>query len=404
MRTPRVLIGLMALALAGCGLAAPTPTAGPARIEALEADRAVVRIHFRDRDELDTLARRGVDLFENVDHAARTVDASLTPKTTALLQALGVRYEQTARARDFGFPAGYGSVEAVQADIRALAARYPTVAQTVTLGTSVEGRPVLALRLTAHPEAQLPGILVTGGNHARELPPVELVRRLAHHLAEGHGQDATITRLLDTRDVWLVPVVNPDGRVAVEGGSSMWRKNRRNNGDGTRGVDTNRNADDHWSQGDADSSADDFRGSAPFSEPESRAIRDLALQEKFAIALDIHNYGGMILWPPGYTRTPSKDEATFRRIGDHMAKPLGYRAGTIATTIYTTFGDMATWMYTAVGTLAYGVELNDRGFSAPYSQVDADWKAWKDHFLYLIEVAGHPATDAPVTGLRFSGI
>ncbi|HEY9899338.1 MAG TPA: M14 family metallopeptidase [Pantanalinema sp.] len=386
-------------ALAGCSSALQLGNNDAERSNAQraaesQAPRSQVRIHFRDVSELTAASRAGVDLFENVDRAAGTVDALASAKGEEALKRLGIRYEviQAPSIRGVGMPTGYKSVEDVMSDVKQVAAAYPSIVRLETIGKSLQDRPLTAVHVTSQPQGTQPALLITSGQHARELPPVELNMRLLHLLTEQYGKDAAITKLVDTRDIWIVPVLNPDGRTMVEGGSAMWRKNARNNGDGTRGVDTNRNADDHFEQGNSDSSADDFRGSAPFSEPESQAIRDLCAREKFTVSLDIHCYGGMFLWPPGNTSTPTKDEATFRKIGDRIAKPLGYRYGTINRTIYPTYADMATWQYNAHGILAFAAELQDPRFNPPYSQVDTDWKQWKDNLLYLIDVADSPRT------------
>jgi hypothetical protein len=245
----------------------------------------------------------------------------------------------------------------------------------------------------------LPSVRINSGQHARELPPVELTTNYAHLLADGYGKDQNLTRLVDTRDIWIVPIVNPDGRFKVQEGNGMWRKNTRKLGLGAAGVDTNRNADDHWDGGDGMQWADDYHGSAPFSEPESQAMRDLCAKLRFKSSIDVHNFAGMILWPPGYSNDFTKDEAHFKAVGSKLADHLNYKAGTIARTIYKTYGDLSTWEYDTYGTLAFGAELADSGFSAPFSEAQRDWAAWQSNFTYLVDEAGNPgakhASDAP---------
>ncbi len=383
-------------ALSGCGLDNRMLSDRNPKVAALGiADRTQVQIKFKDKAELDAVAASGVDLFENVDMEARTVDATVTKQTEATLKRMGVTYVVTQKLSAMAFPAGYMTVENVMADMQSIATQHPAVARLVTIGKSLEGRPIVALRITSKLDQTLPSVLLTSGQHARELPPVQITTRFAHHLVENYGKDPAITKLVDTRDLWIVPLVNPDGRTHVEKSDGMWRKNRRDNGDGSRGVDTNRNADDHWSQGERNSSSDAYRGSAPFSEPETQALRDLANQQKFKIALDMHCYGGMILWPPGYSNGLTKDDAAFRKIGTAMAQPIGYKAGTIAQTIYKAYGDLANWMYATHGTLAYGIELNDGRFNPPATQVEKDWKDWKDNLLYVLDAAGNPQATRP---------
>lgn len=400
---------IMAVALTGCGVMA-SPTAvkrvgSDSQALAVSNDRSQVVLTFRDKAQLEQLAAAGIDLFENVDHAKRTVGATITPHTKKILDQLGVKFS-VKQAAAKGFPAGYGNVESVHAELRALAQANPNLVELVEFGKSIEGRALLAAKISSKPKENLPAVRLTGGTHARELVPVELMRNLTKFLVEGNGKDATITRLLETRHVWIIPVVNPDGRVRVEGGSAMWRKNARPLGMGAAGVDINRNADDHWSGGNGAKWADDYHGEAPFSEPETQGLRDLCEKVRFKAAIDVHAFGGMILWPPGFTNELSADEAQFKVIGDKMGKPLGYKAGTIARTIYKTYGDFATWEYVKLNTLSFAAELDDGSFSPNFGQVDQDWRGWKANFLYLIDAAGNPKAHHATEGrlLGFAGL
>jgi hypothetical protein len=402
-----LLSGLcLSLTLAGCGLGAQMPDvrAAAANLAAatgmsmqaaeLESTRSEVVLRFKGRQQLDALAKAGIDLFENVDMEKGTVGATITKQTAPIVKQLGVTYTVKQASTRAGFPSGYQTVEQVYAAMKALAAKHPGHVQYIEFGKSLEtvdgkaSRPMAALRITAKRDANLPAIRIGSGIHARELPPVELTTRLMHLLADGYGNDAKITQLVDTKDIWIVPLQNPDGRVRVEKGSAMWRKNTRKNNAMSEGVDCNRNGDDHWQHGASNPDAQDFRGASPYSEPESQAIRDLAAKHKFDISIDVHCYGGMILWPPGFDTSFTADEAAFSRIGGAMGKQLGYKAGTIARTIYKTFGDLATSEYATHKTLAFAAELDTTGFNPGYSEVDRQWAKWKDSFLFLINETG----------------
>jgi hypothetical protein len=373
-------------------MAAPVVGLKNVKADAFTQSRAVVRIHYTDRNQLTALDKAGVDLFENVDARHNTVGATMTAATEATLKAFGVKYDLLRSSEAVtrgGMPSGYHTVDQVNADIQAIATAHPSFAKAVAIGKSLEGRTIFALNFTSKPGTGLPAVRINAGQHARELPPVELADRLIKLLADGYGKDAKITSLIDTRDIWIVPIVNPDGRTKVQGGNDMWRKNTRKLSGGAFGVDTNRNCDDHFSGGDTNTWADDYHGPAPFSEPESSAIRDLCAKVHFKASLDVHNFAGMILWPPGYNDSFSKDEPTFKKIGAQLGDHLGYKSGTIATTIYKTWGDLSTWEYDTYGTLAFAAELDDSGFSADLSEADKDWTAWQPNFLYLIDAAGN---------------
>ncbi|MBM3269434.1 MAG: zinc carboxypeptidase [Candidatus Sericytochromatia bacterium] len=403
------LVALAAVAASvGCGQVAASGGAHVARDKTTFASmaqggRKVVRISVQNRAQVDDLATRGLDLFENVNLEHGYVEGTVTPKDETLLRSLGYRYqvlktsEQLFKAMG-AMPAGYHTVAQVKAEFQKMSADFPHIARFVTIGKSVNDQELFALRISAKPNSGLPQILFNSGQHARELPPVEMSYRLAAHLTSQYGKDPQVTKLVDTRDITIVPVVNPDGRQNVESGDSYWRKNMRKLSMGARGVDTNRNSDDHWDKGNNMPWADDYHGTAPTSEPETQAMRDLVGANKFTVSVDIHNYGGMVLWPPGFDNSSTRDEPTFSKIGNKIASPVGYRAGTIARTIYRTYGDFSTWQYQKHGIVAFGIELDDSGFNAPFSAVEKDWQAWKDNFMFLISVADDPRKQAQQIG------
>ena len=399
-------LAMMVAATAGCGQ--PTSegrldTQGTRNVRSYasfqQGERQIVRIRFKDERQLETLSKLGLDLFENVDMQAGTVDGSVTARDEASLRQAGLTYQVLQRPAQVmevagSFMAGYHTVDSLYADYRKLVEAAPGIARIQTLGKSLQGNDIIVIRITSKPEADLPGILIDSGHHARELPPVEVSFRLVSHLLSNYGKDERITRLIDTRDIWVVPVVNPDGRKNVESGDAWWRKNMRRNADGSQGVDINRNYDDHWTQGNNRGSADDFHGTAPNSEPETQVMAKLFDMKKFNVSVDIHNYGGMVLWPFGFSKEKTRDEFTYQKLAAKMAKPIRYRAGSISRTIYNTYGDFSTWQYVKHGTIAFGVELNDSGFSAPFREVDRDWNEWRENLLYLIDISADPRAAA----------
>ncbi|MBU6427701.1 MAG: hypothetical protein KGR26_01700, partial [Cyanobacteria bacterium REEB65] len=148
--------------------------------------------------------------------------------------------------------------------------------------------------------------------------------------------------------------------------------------------------------------ADDYGGSAPDSEPETQTMRDLTASHHFTISLDIHNYAGMVLYPPGYSTADPADIDTFNKIGHHIADPINYQAGTIAQLLYNTYGDLSTWQYDKYGIIALGLELGDSNFGPPFSEVDRDWQQWQPNFTWLIGMADNPRAQAAQLPQTFS--
>jgi murein tripeptide amidase MpaA len=117
------------------------------------------------------------------------------------------------------------------------------VAQTYIIGNTHEGRDIWAVRISDNPseDEEEPGAIFLGCHHAREWISVEVPLHIAQYLANNYNNDEEVKRLIDNCQIWIVPVVNPDGYEYSRKSDRMWRKNRRDNGDGTFGVDLNRN-------------------------------------------------------------------------------------------------------------------------------------------------------------------
>lgn len=134
----------------------------------------------------------------------------------------------------------------IQAKVAAWKERYPALVHETVLGKSLNGRPIPVIRLSddAAPNTAEPGILIVAGIHPRESQPPQCVVWLADELLAGYGTDARATKLLRTRQIYLVPVLNVDGKLHDETATPGrdWRKNRRPvSGTYSVGVDLNRN-------------------------------------------------------------------------------------------------------------------------------------------------------------------
>jgi len=389
MRFVRLLpLSLAALMLAGCGLPLPGLNQGPtSQLSARSADTPRVRLFYRNKAQLDRLVGLGMDI-----HTVQPgyVEGFLDDQTRLFAAGQGLRFVTLPGSLSESLPAGYQSYEDLTKNLKGLAATYPKLATLEDVGDSWEkqqgkaSRDVWALKITARPDVEQPAALFTGGHHARELAPVEVSYRLAKMLLEGYGKDARITRLLDSREVWIVPMVNPDGRSRVEGGEMFWRKNVHTFATGV-GVDLNRNYDAYWEQGDASPRKETYRGESAFSEPETQAIRTLFAKRKFGTWMDYHAYGNALIWPPGYTRELSPDDAVFRDLGKKMAAP-GYSADTIARTFYLSYGSGLDWAYTRFGTLGFCSEMGT-SFHPTFREVDKLFDEHKEGALLLIEAA-----------------
>jgi len=269
-----------------------------------------------------------------------------------------------------------------------MAARYPnliSVRAPVEEGQSVEGRPIYWVRITDQPnvvEAQEKEVLYTGLHHAREPNGLSALIYFMWYLLENYAADPEIQFLLNNTALYFIPCVNPDGYLYNQStspnGGGLWRKNRKLNYDNSYGVDLNRNYGYQWGYDNNGSSylpqSGIYRGSGPFSEPETKAVRDFCYQRKFVTALNYHTYGNLLVFPWGYSDSPSPDSVAFDAFAEAMTLQNNFRAGTGTETVgYVVNGNSDDWMYgeTFIKPKIYALtpEVGDQGFWPPASAI-----------------------------------
>ncbi|MGD2108724.1 MAG: M14 family metallopeptidase [Phycisphaerae bacterium] len=299
-----------------------------------------------------------------------------------------------------------------------LAQAFPENAELHSIGTSVEGRDIWALKITDDPqtvEPQEERILFCALHHAREWATHEFVLYLAEHLLTRYDTDMRIQHIVDNAVVWIVLAVNPDGFEYSWTDDRMWRKNRRDNGSGSYGVDINRNYDYMWGFDSIGSSStrwdSSYRGPAPASEPETQAMQSLLESERPAIALSYHTYSQLVLYPWGYTdAVNAKAYTSLRAIADRYASTvksvhgMTYVPGPTNYAIYPINGDLTDYAYGALGILAYTPELRPAssqlgGFLLPEEQILPNNEENLPIALWLMDnVASATVTEGPPTG------
>lgn len=276
----------------------------------------------------------------------------------------------------------FKNLAAVNAQLDAYVAAHPATCKIVTAGTSIQGRVIRGIRVSRHPEGTvLPGFVFTATQHAREWAGTMTAMWIVDRLVEGDGIDARTTAIVDSSEVFVFPVLNPDGYEYTWVTNRLWRKNRRLNSGGSYGVDMNRNWGFGWGGTGASTSQSNetYRGTAAFSEPETKGFRDwVTPRTNIAASLDIHSYSELLLWPWGYTGTLCPDQSSFNKVGTAMHDAIqavygmDYINGPVYSTIYPASGGASDWAYGGAGQLAYSVEVRDLGtygFIMPASEI-----------------------------------
>jgi hypothetical protein len=251
----------------------------------------------------------------------------------------------------------------------------PGIAQAIDIGKSLQGKPITAVRVTKGARTletggKRPAVVFQATQHAREWITPENVRRQLHYFLNNYGTNAEITKIVDTTDLWFIPVVNVDGYdLTFNPDFRMWRKNvRDNDGDGqittADGVDPNRNFGYKWGYDNEGSSAapdsQTYRGTGPNSEPETKAQDAFVKRVRPKYLVNYHSAAELLLYGVGWqTQTPSPDDRLFEALLGNDAHPAvpGYDPD-IGAELYTTNGDTDGYVTNRYGTLAVTPEMS----------------------------------------------
>jgi hypothetical protein len=284
--------------------------------------------------------------------------------------------------------------------IETLASAHPELVSYFSIGKSIEGRDILALKISDRSSSKnKTAVFFNGMHHAREVMTTEVVMSIAKELADNYQSDLKYKKWLESVDVYLVPMVNPDGNYRVWNGQTMWRKNAK----GGYGVDLNRNYPYRWSECNGSSGSrysDTFRGDSPGSEAETQAIMHFVKTIKPKFSISYHSYSEIVIYPYSCQgeHLPGVDGDRVKEIGTQLAKLHSrdsgngtYEAGTSWELLYPVDGGDIDWMYSEIGTLPFVVELNSaaNGFQPDFSKVAPTIEKVKSGWQYILSLAAN---------------
>lgn len=383
----------------GCGnvqsLPSPSPAARPDGIQ--------LEMRYRGPADLAKAESLGFDLF-GFEADKNIAVGQVDRQGLEALKRAGVPFKvlPAQMGAKNNFDKGYRTYEQVKRELHQLADKHPQIMNLRSLGKSWEttqgkaDRDIWGVRITGPGDAsKRPGVVFTANLHARELVTVEVAMRLIAMLLEGYEKDPKIKQLVDTRAIYLAPMVNPDGHVQAEKGHN-WRKNTHPFTGGV-GVDLNRNFPFKWdlkgNGSETDPSSEIFKGPAPASEPETQAVKAfISGIPNLKIGMDYHSYSNLIMWSWGWTSSPPPDAKLLSTIGHKLASFNGYKP-TQASGLYPTSGTIRDFVYGELGVPYFTTEIGSRwdGFDPPYSRVEKLWEEQRQGALYLIDIADDPS-------------
>ncbi|OGS14418.1 MAG: hypothetical protein A2234_08145 [Elusimicrobia bacterium RIFOXYA2_FULL_58_8] len=389
--------------------AAPLPEQDTAlsALEDLKGDsRYWITVFAEDKYDRTALLEAGLDIVE-IDK--KTVTGFITGPEMNLLAGHGfiTQSRQTiyeyAKKHFKDFPAvdaAYHNYKETVEKLQALTAANVDVASLFSIGKSLEGREVWCLRINPVEKGETPSTrpaaFFMGNHHAREHLTNEVALGLAEHLLE-RKNDPEIRKYLDTLDIYIAPMTNPDGaEYDIQTGKYRWhRKNTRVNANKSIGVDLNRNYDSRWCQAGASHSpsADTYCGPYAFSEPETENIKKFVeARRNIKTLMSYHSYSDLLLYPWAGKDVPldnRRDLKVFETMAREMVAFTGYTPQQ-SSDLYVATGDTTDWAYDTAGIFAFTTELEGGTF---YPGAAAINKAVTNNVkaaVYLLSVTEDP--------------
>ncbi|MFF9276406.1 M14 family metallopeptidase [Streptomyces griseosporeus] len=365
----RSILAVGALLIGGASLSpiAQAQPGSPPRTS--DADEVKVFRADVTRQQVPLLLAAGQDgheLGEQIPAKGRgTVEVYLTDKQATALREQGValtehtlsaRSESRVEAAADGVFRPYSGSGGLKEEILRTAQQHPGLTKVVSIGKTIKGQDILALKVTRNAskseDGSRPAVLYLSNQHAREWITPEMTRRLMHHYLDHYQSDKRIKRIVDSTELWFVLSANPDGYdyTFQDDSTRLWRKNLRDvNGDGVistgDGVDLNRNFAYKWGYDDEGSSpnptSQTYRGAAPGSEPETQALDAFEKRIGFRYAINYHSAAELLLYGVGWqVATPTPDDVLYKALAgtpENSAIP-GYHPQ-VSSELYTTNGE-----------------------------------------------------------------
>ncbi len=368
-------------------------------------------VNAANREARTKLASLGMSIDENSD---ASVSGVVSENTLDKIRANNFNIAYSASLESYNekfvkdFPtadAKYHNYARMYADLQTYAKTLGNYASLYSVGKSAENRDIWCLRVNSNAKnddtSVKPGAFFVGDHHSREHLSVEVPLLFAKWLAD-NKDTADVKAMLDTRDIYIIPMLNPDGAEydIKTGQYQYWRKNTRKVSGGNMGVDLNRNYDNLWGQGGSSSDPADetYMGPSAFSEPETQVMRSfLGKHTNITVLIAYHTYGRNVYYPWGGQDADINDAtdlAAFKAMSEQVANYTGY-AWEKSSALYIATGDFCDWAYDQHHIFALTIELDpgasgSGGFYPGAKVITTASPGNNKAMFYLVQIADNP--------------
>lgn len=353
-------------------------------IYAQSVDKVIVRVPMREaglkaKDFPPDLDIAGQNLREG------TLDIVVDAEQYSVLREFGVPL-QIVEHQPLGISSDYLQYSEIVQFIQEMAEQYPDIIRVIEIGRSNQNRPIYAIRVSTHENADIkPAVLFNGMHHAREIMTTEVTTDIIRFLTTNYQNPdmPAVTAWVENVAIWVIPQLNPDGNEIVWTKDNWWRKNGRGDDDSVWGVDLNRNYSFQWNACGGSSGSrgsDTYRGESPGSEPETQAMMRFYKEQNIAMSISYHSYSEMVVAPYGCQGQYAPENFILKDVGLNLARKIPtddargtYAYGTGWELLYPVDGEDISWMYNEVNSIAYVIEINSsrQGFQP-------DYRKWRD--------------------------
>jgi murein tripeptide amidase MpaA len=306
----------------------------------------------------------------------------------------------------------YGTLDQITSFIQAGARDHSDIASVISIGKSFEGRDLNVIKISKSNDTK-PIVFIDANIHAREWITSAVATYVIDSLL--NEKNTNLTSYLNDFDIYILPVLNPDGFAYTHETNRLWRKTRSNiSSTSCLGADPNRNFGFHWLEGGSSTNpcSETHAGARAFSEVESLALSQFlsSIQSRLVFYLSVHSYGHYILIPYGHTNVKIPEYDEYYRIGSAAARSIAqryntqFRTGNVVDLLYVASGESFDWVRGVLNPyLALGIELRDQGrygFVLPADQIIPSGEEFVDGlvtFLAEVKAGTQNKTSSPVS-------